>query len=147
MPNPVAAARSAGVGYFRFGVDRDAATSAGASGWPGCGDAAAGMAGSPDREGIMPVSEHCVNSIADLRALDAGALRCLELLGYYAPGDGGGGEFYWDASSTEPDNGGTIILPASSPATGRWKRLVEGLLSVKWFGAYGDGLSHQLSQK
>lgn len=72
----------------------------------------------------------CVNSIADLTALNAGAAPCLTVLGYYAPGDGGGGEFYWNASSTEPDNGGTVIVPASNPASGRWKRLVEGPLSV-----------------
>lgn len=83
----------------------------------------------------------CVNSIADLRALSAGALSCLMLLGYYAPGDGGGGEFYWDASGTGPDNGGTVMVPASNPPTGRWKRLVEGPLSVKWFGAKGDSVT------
>jgi hypothetical protein len=87
---------------------------------------------------VLGVSR-CVDSIAGLRALSAGAFRCVRLLGYHAPGDGGGGEFYWDASSSELDNGGTIIIPASKPATGRWKRLVEGPLSVKWFGAKGDG--------
>jgi hypothetical protein len=89
---------------------------------------------------VHALTERCVNSIADLKALTAGAFHCVQLLGYYAPGDGGGGEFYWDASSAEPDNGGTIIIPASNPATGRWKRLVEGPLSVKWFGAKGDAV-------
>jgi hypothetical protein len=81
----------------------------------------------------------CVNSIANLRTVPAGAFRCLQLLGYYGPGDGGGGEFFWDATSSEADNGGTTIQPASNPATGRWKRMVEGELSVKWFGATGNG--------
>jgi hypothetical protein len=81
----------------------------------------------------------CVNSIADLRALNAGAVPCLSVLGYHGPDDGGGGDFYWDASATETDNGGTIIVLASNPVTGRWKRLVDGPLSVKWFGASGDG--------
>ena len=85
----------------------------------------------------------CVNSIADLRALSAGVFSCLTLLGYHAPGDGGGGEFYWDALSTEPDNGGTVIEPGSNPAAGRWKRLVDGPLSVKWFGAKGDGQANR----
>jgi hypothetical protein len=87
---------------------------------------------------INRVLEHCVNSIAALKALGAGVVSCLTVLGYYAPGDGGGGSFYWDASATELDNGGTTIAPASSPATGRWKRLVDGPLSVKWFGAKGN---------
>ncbi|MGO4290889.1 hypothetical protein [Chitinophaga sp. RAB17] len=59
------------------------------------------------------------------------------LLGYYAPGDGGGGYFYWDASSTENDNSGTIIKGSST--TGRWKRLYSGEISIAWFGITGNG--------
>jgi hypothetical protein len=81
----------------------------------------------------------CLKSIADLKALKDGAVPCLTLLGYYGPGDGGGSEFYWDPSSNEPDDRGTIIIPASNPSTGRWKRLVEGPFLVKFFGAKGDG--------
>jgi parallel beta-helix repeat protein/putative cofactor-binding repeat protein len=88
---------------------------------------------------IQAPAERCVSSIADLKALSAGAFLCVQLLGYYAPGDGGGGEFYWDASSTDPYNGGTTIIPESNPPAGRWKRLVDGPVSVKWFGAKGDG--------
>jgi hypothetical protein len=88
------------------------------------------------------MAEHCVNSIVALKALGAGVVHCLTVLGYYTPGDGGGGSFYWDASATEIDNGGTIIAPTSNPPTGRWKRLVDDHLSVKWFGAIGDGVHH-----
>lgn len=90
---------------------------------------------------IRAPAESCVNSIADLKALGAGVTPCLTVLGYYAPGDRGGGGFYWDPSGTETDNGGTIIVPASNPVMGRWKRLVDGQLSVKWFGAKGDGVN------
>jgi hypothetical protein len=46
---------------------------------------------------FQPAAEqHCVNSIADLKALPAGAVSCLTVLGYHAPGDGGGGDFFWD---------------------------------------------------
>ena len=84
----------------------------------------------------------CVSSIADLKALNAGAVGCLTVLGYYAPGDSGGGEFYWDASSLEHDNGGTVIAPTSNPAAaGRWKRLIQGPFSVRWFGAKGNGVA------
>jgi hypothetical protein len=41
------------------------------------------------------------DSIAALKALAAGAFHCVRALGFYEPGDGGGGEFYWDAVSTE----------------------------------------------
>lgn len=57
------------------------------------------------------------------------------LLGYYAPGDGGGGDFYWQPANTTGDNRGTIIVVAS---LGRWLRADTNLFNVKWFGAKGD---------
>ena len=66
--------------------------------------------------------------------------KAVNVLGYYAKGDGGGGLFYWDATSTQADNGGTIIQ-ATAIATGRWKRVFSGAVNVKWFGAKGDGIN------
>jgi hypothetical protein len=60
--------------------------------------------------------------------------------GYYADGDGGGGDFYWDAVSVEADNGGTIFQ-VTGTTTGRWKRIYSGAVNVKWFGASGDGVT------
>lgn len=71
------------------------------------------------------------------------------LLGYYAPGDGGGGLFFWDASNTATDNGGTVIQ-LTAGGTGRFCRVVAGTsitalknatLDVRWFGAIPDGAS------
>lgn len=62
----------------------------------------------------------------------------VDVLGYYTKGDGGGGLFYWDNSSTEDDNGGTIIQ-ATGITTGRWKRPVNDVISLKQAGAKGDG--------
>lgn len=61
--------------------------------------------------------------------------------GCVTPGDGGGGVFYYDPASTLEDDGGTVIRPTSTPPTapGRWIRIFSGALSVKWFGARGDG--------
>jgi hypothetical protein len=64
----------------------------------------------------------------------------LEILGYYTAGDGGGGTFYWDATSTETDNGGTVIQ-ATGVTTGRWLRVFSGAVNVKEFGAKGDGIT------
>jgi hypothetical protein len=86
-----------------------------------------------------------VNTIADLRALSPGVLPCLTLLGYHAPGDGGGGLFCWDATSTDPDNGGTVIMPTGNPPQGRWKRIFSSAISVKWFGAKGDSANDDTS--
>jgi Pectate lyase superfamily protein len=84
---------------------------------------------------------YTVNTISDLRALAAGSTPDVNVLGYHAPGDLGGGLFYWDSVSTEQDNGGTKIKPNSLTQAdpGRWKRLFLDYLSVRWFGAKGDG--------
>ena len=63
----------------------------------------------------------------------------VDVLGYSYVGDGGGGVFYWDPVSIEPDNGGTIIQ-ATGISTGRWKRDITDTINVKWFGATGHGI-------
>lgn len=80
------------------------------------------------------------NSIADLRLLDGGeGSGKASVAGYYAAGDGGGGDFYWDAASTETDNGGTVIK-VTAVTTGRWKRLYSGAVNAQWFGNTAAGL-------
>ncbi|MDR6566100.1 hypothetical protein [Chitinophaga ginsengisegetis] len=76
-----------------------------------------------------------VTSINALKSLSTPQANTIyHVLGYYAANDGGGGEFYWDSSdTTSPENGGTIFIAS----TGRWKRLYDGELNVKWFGAKG----------
>lgn len=81
-------------------------------------------------------------SIASLRAaaLTPFADQKISVSGYYAAGDGGGGDFYWDSTSTESDNNGTIIKVAAI-TTGRWKRIISSSpINGKWFGAKGDGV-------
>src|SRR5438128_606669 len=82
-----------------------------------------------------------VGTLADLRALTAVSGNAdVTVRGYYAAGDGGGGQFYWDPNSTENDDGGITIVPASNPSSGRWKRSLQSEINVKWFGAVGDGV-------
>lgn len=64
--------------------------------------------------------------------------KVVDVSGYYAVGDGGGGQFYWDEASTETDNGGTIIK-VTSVVLGRWIRVYDENISVRFFGAKGDG--------
>lgn len=84
-----------------------------------------------------------VATIADLRLISGSSTDTSVVIvaGYYAVGDGGGGEFYWSAASTATDDGGTIIK-ATAVTTGRWLRVLSGSLSVKWFGAKGDGATN-----
>lgn len=79
-------------------------------------------------------------TIAALRAatFTPAANQVVTVLGYYSANDGGGGQFYWDSTSTETDDNGTIIK-VTSITTGRWNRDYNGTLHVDWFGAYGDG--------
>ena len=53
-----------------------------------------------------------VSTMAELRnTIPTKTNKTVLLRGYYTLGDGGGGIFYWDASSNAADNGGTIINP------------------------------------
>ena len=61
----------------------------------------------------VPTVKH-VATIAALKALAPGQYSCVVVDGYYAAGDGGGGEFSWSASSSASDNGGTDIELAIS---------------------------------
>jgi len=82
------------------------------------------------------------HTIAELRALPVTLLpngTQLNVLGYYAAGDGGGGLFYFNVTSSAADNGGTVIKPTAVSGSGRWLRVVEGSISLKWFGARGNG--------
>jgi hypothetical protein len=83
-------------------------------------------------------------TVQSLRALTqpitAGTFTTL-LSGYYATNDGGGGHFVWTTDTTSVDDLGTVVVPASTPRTGCWKRIFADELNVKWFGAVGgDGL-------
>mgnify|MGYP003652807417 FL=1 len=62
----------------------------------------------------------------------------INLSGHTTEGDGGGGDFYWDASSTATDNNGTIVKLADT-TTGRFIRVDQTRISVKMFGAVGNG--------
>lgn len=78
-----------------------------------------------------------VDTISDLKALSTGALvdgQQVQIKEYHAGTGVGGGEFYWDSGSAEPDNGGTVIEVSGVPV-GRWKRRTSGALSVCDFGA------------
>jgi hypothetical protein len=84
-----------------------------------------------------------VASIAALRAAGTPTTSNtrITVLGYTTAGDGGGGEFYWDASSTDADDGGITILPTGYAGTGRWKRHYEGAILGKWFGLVTGGIT------
>lgn len=82
-----------------------------------------------------------VDTIADMTALTVAKLgnnNYITVAGYNSIGDGGGGTFFWNASSTATENLGTIF-EADEGGTGRWIRIFEGFVNLLWFGAVGDG--------
>ncbi|WP_167313410.1 glycosyl hydrolase family 28-related protein [Ralstonia insidiosa] len=80
-----------------------------------------------------------VDSIAALRLLSHQSYTRAFVTGYYAVGDGGGGNYYYDPSdTTSSDNGGSIIVATDGA---RWKLTSIQWLSVKQFGAKGDGVT------
>lgn len=89
--------------------------------------------------GLLGSPTGFVENIADLRALAVTSVALVDVLGYYAGGDNGGGSFKFDPTSAAADNIGTVIQPNTLPATGRWIRLWTAPVSVKWFGWTGAG--------
>lgn len=86
----------------------------------------------------LGATSKAVGTIAALKALNSHADGDqVQVAGYYTPGDGGGGTFYYDEGSSDTDNGGTVIAPTAG--SGRWQRVYSGKVNVKWFGARGDG--------
>ena len=85
-----------------------------------------------------------VATIGDLRLISGSAGQSVQLRGYYADQDGGGGLFDWNSSSSASDNAGTIIAP-TGVSTGRWLRRYSGAVNVRWCGAQGDNSTDDAS--
>lgn len=84
-----------------------------------------------------------VSSIAALKALPKVGSANAFVTGYYANGDGGGGEYWYDSTDTiSADNGGSIIVATDG---GRWKLIVGDYLTPEQFGAKGDGATDDAS--
>ena len=81
-----------------------------------------------------------INNIADLKNYSISSSQSVNVLGYYAKNDGGGGVFYFNSNSTLNENGGTIIQSNIS-SVGRWLRTsIESVINARWFGCKGNGV-------
>jgi hypothetical protein len=90
-----------------------------------------------------PLSQDTVDTIAALKRLTPSpAHEAITVLGYYQPGDGGGGLFIGDPSDMTSGgpkgDDGIYIKPTTGQ--GRWKRVLDngGVFNVRHFGAKGD---------
>ena len=80
------------------------------------------------------------NTIADMTAILKSTLSddvVVNVSGYYAVADGGGGGFAFDSASTATANGGTIIATDEGGA-GRWNRIIDNYVTLRMFGAKLD---------
>jgi hypothetical protein len=65
--------------------------------------------------------------------------------GFWAPRLGAGGLWAWDSASTATHDYATVVKPTDTSGAGRWHKQFVGPMSVKDFGAIGDGTSRPLS--
>jgi hypothetical protein len=90
------------------------------------------------------VADKYVSNYTDLRAV-ASNVSSVYVSGYSATTAPSGiaGLFVRDDSdTTSADNNGTIIVASNGK---RWKRVFDSLVSVRWFGAKGDGVADDTS--
>lgn len=88
-----------------------------------------------------------VKSVAELRTIQGSHPGDLAATASYyadyglplAKFDSGRGTYSWVADSLAADNGGTVIQPTGVP-TGRWFLVIDQFVSLRQFGAYGDGV-------
>ena len=80
------------------------------------------------------------DSVSAIRAFNGPLVngRMYSTSGYYSPGDRGGAYYTWDSTSTDTDNGGSVIK-VTSRSTGRMKLVpTTNNWNVRHFGAKGD---------
>lgn len=70
--------------------------------------------------------EQTCDSVANLRAFIGLPGIQVYMRGFVDPGDGGQGEFYWNAGATGTDDGGVTTIVPSGSATGVWTRINGG---------------------
>ena len=78
-----------------------------------------------------------VNSVMELKKVSPNSHSKVITTGYYHVGDQGSGTYYYDVSDKQSaDNGGTVIVGKNGA---RWKLIYSGRVSLRQFGALGDG--------
>ena len=76
-----------------------------------------------------------IESVDELRALTAGITDLVYLAGYYQNDGIASKFFHWDELSNDVDDGGSVISPNGSPATGRWiANFATNKLTMQDFG-------------
>lgn len=89
-----------------------------------------------------------IDTIADLRTHTGYTGESVQVLGYYTPGDGGGGPLrIWEEGAGPGfyvDNSGSIIVPSGGDGSAAWVWDYIGGIYPEWYGAVGDGITDDL---
>ncbi|MCP4816710.1 MAG: hypothetical protein GY888_29715 [Planctomycetaceae bacterium] len=78
-----------------------------------------------------------VDNVDELQGIMPGSAEYVQLAGHAHPGDGGEGLFRWTEGAAVANNG--TVISSRESKTGYWHRMYSGAVSVRWFGARGDG--------
>jgi hypothetical protein len=76
--------------------------------------------------------------LADLQVFSGLSSMTVYMLGYVAPGDGGQGFFYWNATAGPTGNNTTIIVPYGA-LIGAWVRIQNSNLNITAFRTVSSG--------
>lgn len=90
------------------------------------------------------------DTIEGLLEVDVNFIVSVDVRGYHAKNDGGGGIFNYDSSIDKSTaNAGTIIDPdetlvnqGNGTGSGCWVRQFSGAVSIRWFGAVGNATTN-----
>lgn len=86
----------------------------------------------------VDILNRIVTSIAQLKALDTARYTRAFATGFYASGDGGGGNYWFNAASSATEVPGIIVTPNSG--VGRWELILGDALRPEQAGAKGNGV-------
>jgi hypothetical protein len=113
------------------------------SGCAAPGDPGAGTAAATSEALSGTNNVRWVDTAASLRALVGGAnqVAILESYATVSPPDGGGGLFVWSTTAAADDGGTIFNVGGLGSSSAGWRRVFAGRVSVKWFGAKGDGVT------
>lgn len=103
-------------------------------------DLATRLAFDTARTSVVTTAALPVPTVASVRLVSSSAGPVLVTSGRTSAGDGGGGTWAWDPTSTDSDDG-ALSVAVTGVTTGRWKRQYTGPIDVRWFGAVGDGVT------
>jgi hypothetical protein len=116
-----------------FATSTGSLTSGHCAQWDGNGNAV--DAGGPCGGAVTGLPS--VATVAALKAQTAGFAQTVHIQGYYGGGDGGEGNFDWNASCPATTDNGVYIAPNSG--TGCWVREAYGSPpNIRWWGAHCD---------